>query len=213
MPTNKGTNNKSKVATEEGQYNISITGRHVQVTDAMKAYAFDKISKLDRIAPRIIDVNVVMDIQKLNHRVDIVMKYAHTMIKSTASTTDMYVSIDQAIHRLQARLKRYLTRLHEHHAKNYAIVEVPEKVYPMLDLDEINESIEQETERELKTELVPHHIVRTEKQPLKILTDGEAIMKMDLSMQPIMVFRGEEDQKIRVIYRRDDGNYGIIFPE
>src|SRR5262245_43379195 len=79
-------------------YNITVTGRHVHVTDAMKTYALEKLSKIERInASRIIDVNVIMDIQKIDHRVEIIMKYGHTLIVSKGSSTDMYASIDMAI--------------------------------------------------------------------------------------------------------------------
>ena len=77
-----------------------MTGRHVLVTDAMKDYAVDKIVKIDRFNARIIDVTVVMDIQKLEHRVDITMKVDHIFIKASASSDNMYASIDKAVDRL-----------------------------------------------------------------------------------------------------------------
>jgi putative sigma-54 modulation protein len=218
---------KFKAQALDQKYNVIVTGRHVHVTEAMKSYAVDKVSKLERIGPRIIDVNITMDIQKLNHKCDIIMKYGNTNIKSTGISTDMYVSVDIACGRLQAQLKRYLTRLHDYHAKNYAVVQVPERIWKVAefdaapsvketlepDVDEVNEAIEKETARRLKEEFVPHNIVRTENQPLRILTEDEAIMKMELLGLPLMVFRAEETKKIKVIYRREDGHYGIISPE
>lgn len=219
----KETLTRKQKSAEFGQsYNITVTGRHVHVTDAMKSYAYDKISKLERIADRIIDVTVTMDIQKLNHRVDIVMKYGHTLIVSHASSTDMYVSIDQAIEKLQKQLKKYKRRLHDHHAKGYPVVEVPVTVYSpssdhvaidAVDEVEVNHAIDKQTRHELESSLRPHKIVSVEMQSLKILTDDEAIMKMELSQSPLMVFRAEKSNKLRVIYRRDDGNYGIVQPE
>jgi putative sigma-54 modulation protein len=206
---------KQKVA-EFGQgYSISVTGRHIHVTDAMKAYAEQKVSKLEKFGNRIIDVAVTMDIQKLQHKVDIVLKYGHTLIKSSAWSTDMYVSIDQAVDKLEAQLNKYRSRLHEHHLKAYPVVEVPETVYyrglETVDEQEVNQAIEaQET---LSTSFVQHQIVSVEHQTLKILTDLEALMKMELSKASVMVFRDEATRKLKVIYRRDDGNFGIIQPE
>jgi putative sigma-54 modulation protein len=203
---------KTKAQFQDQKYNIMVTGRHVNVTEAMKAYAIDKLSKLDRIAQQIIDVNVIMDIQKLQHRVDIIMKYGHTIIKSTGITTDMYISVDQAVAKLESQLKRYMQRLHDWHAKNRKVIEVPERVYQAIDEDEANVAIEKEVAAGHAKEL-PHRILRTEKQPLKILTDQEAIMKMELSGAPCIVYRCEEDEKLKVIYRREDGHYGVISPE
>lgn len=207
------------------KYNIVVTCRHVQISEPMKAYAVDKISKLDHFASRIIDVNVIMDIQKLQQRVEIIMQYGHTFIKSTGVSNDMYVSIDLAVSRLQAQLKRYLTRLHDWRAKNHAMVEVPEQVYRVKELElateeaaeeeveAINEAIEKETKKQEAVELHPHSIVRVEQQPLRILTDDEAIMKMELTQNPCIVYRGEVDRKLKVIYRRADGDYGVVSPE
>ena len=110
---------KQKMAEFDQGYNIQVTGRHVEVTDAMKSYAQEKLSKVERFGDRIIDVTVTMDIQKLEHRVDIIMKYGHTLIKSHAATTDMYASIDQAIDKLQTQLRKYKRRLKSHHAKGH----------------------------------------------------------------------------------------------
>jgi len=206
-------NRKEKIQELERAYSITVTGRHLQVTDAMKAYAVEKFQKIERLAPRIIDVNIIMDIQKLQQTVEIIMKYGHTLIKSQASTTDMYVSIDQAIDKLDAQLKRYLSRLHDHHAKNYQVIEVPERVYEMVEVDEINAEIEYESKKRKEESLRLPQIIRTDKVPLKILTEQEAIMKMDLSQAACLVFRGEDDRKLKVIYRREDGHYGIIEPE
>jgi putative sigma-54 modulation protein len=166
----------------------------------MKQHAVERISKLERVGTRIIDIHVTMDIQKLSHRCDIMMKYGHTIIRSHAATTDMYVSIDEAVNKLDKQLRKYKKRLQEHHAKDVRAIEIPVQVHAL--------------EEEIEEEEVPvHRIVATETRRLKLLSDDEAIMRMDLSGDPLMVFRSEVSQKIRVIYRREDGNYGIIQPE
>lgn len=192
-------NRKEKMVEFEQGYNVIVTGRHVHVTDGMKQHAADRISRLERVGNRIIDVHVTMDIQKLSHRVDIQMKYGHTIIRSHAATTDMYVSIDEAVDKLNRQLKKYKKRIQEHHAKDVRAIEIPVLVYE---------------EEEMAEEEAPHHkIVATETKRLKLLTEDEAIMRMELSGDPLMVYRSEVTQKLRVIYRREDGNYGIIQPE
>ncbi|MBS0654591.1 MAG: ribosome-associated translation inhibitor RaiA [Verrucomicrobia bacterium] len=213
---------KQKMAEFEQGYNIVVSGRHVHVTEAMKAYAKDKLEKLDRFGDRIIDIIVTMDIQKLEHKVDMVLKYGHTLIKSHGSSTDMYVSIDQAVNKLQAQLVKYKSRLNQHYAKGYPIIDVPVTIYgppeeavtdEEVDLYEVNGAIEEATKQELENSFKLHTLVRVESQPLKILTKDEAIMKMELSGAPFMVYRGEENRKLEIIYRLEDGNFGIIEPE
>ena len=208
------THNKGSVATiaEQG-YNVTVTGRHVHVTNGMKEHAVDRITRLEKLGDRIIDVSVTMDIQKLDHRVEILMKYGHTVIRSHAVSTDMYVSIDKAVDKLAAQLKRYKNKLNDHHAKGHPVTAVPVSTWAVqeFDEDEINEEIELENQK--KQERVYHKAVSHETRPLKILNEGEAIMKMELSNDPFMVYRAENDNRIRVIFRRTDGNYDIIQPE
>lgn len=203
--------NKGNTTLAEQGYNVMLTGRHVHITDAMKEHAIEKISRLEKIGDRIIDVNVTMDIQKLDQRVDILMKYGHTIIRSHASSSDMYVSIDQAVDKLEKQLKRYKNKLQDYHAKGYPVVEVPVSVWALPEEEEINEQIE--TENTKKAASKYHMVVSHETKPLKVLSEEEAIMKMELSRDQFMLFRSEKDHRLKVIFRKSDGNYGIIQPE
>ena len=99
----------------DDSYRIHVTGRHVEVTDAMKNYAVEKLSKIERIMDRIIDVTIVMDTQKVDHIVEITMKAGNTRMSSSATSTDMYASIDQAIKKLEAQVLHYKSKLNDHH--------------------------------------------------------------------------------------------------
>lgn len=193
-------------------YDISITGRNVLVTDAMKNYAIEKISKIDRFHGRIIDVTVVMDIQRINHHIDIVLKFDAMKIKSTANTTDMYASIDKAVDRLEKQIRRYKNRIQEHHARGAKVIDMTVNVLqrPRHEIDEINDEIESENERRFDGPLNSHAISKTEKKPLRVLRQDEAAMRFELSGDHFLIYRSEEDMKIKVIYRRADHNYGII---
>lgn len=200
---------KEKMAEFDQGYNVLVTARHMHITDGMKQHAIDRISKLDHIGDRIIDVNVTMDIQKLSHTCEILMKYGHTAIRSHASTTDMYASIDQAVNKLKLQLKRYKRKLHDYHKKGYPVKEIPIQVVS----PHAEEEMELEEVGGADEVALPHRIVAMEVGRLKILNDDEAVMKMELSGDPVMVFRAEENRQLKVIYRRQDGNYGIIAPE
>jgi putative sigma-54 modulation protein len=195
-------------------YNVQVTGRHVKITDSMKDYAIDKISKIERFMNRIIDVTVIMDIQKLEHSVEIILRAGNLKITSQASTTDMYVSIDKAVHKLEAQVLRYKSKIQDYHAKSHAIHDMtvnvinrPQETEEDFDLDG-EESADNRSARLLR----PHPIVKQETLPLKTLTHGEAVMKMELSGDLFLIFKDEVDQKLKVIYRRKDENYGIIEP-
>jgi putative sigma-54 modulation protein len=202
---------KSKFAEEEAQgYRLNIIGRNVLVTDAMKNYAWEKMGKVERIHSHLMDMQVVMDIQHLEHTVDIVLKFEHFRIKVHAASTDMYVSIDKAIDKLQALIRRWKDRIQDHHKKKLAVVDMQVNVVnrPYDELAEFNAEIEAANKK--KQSLAPQPVIKKKTLPLKMLTTEEAIMKMELSGFEFLVFKGEEDQKLKVIYRRKDGTYGII---
>lgn len=205
--------NKPVIA--QDYYNISITGRHVMVTDAMKKHALDKLAKLERVAHHIVDVHVIMDIQKLEHRVDIVIKFSHVKIKVHAASEDMYVSIDRAVDKLQMQIRRYKERIQNHHAKGLSFVEMNVDVIaaPSSEEEEVNEDIEILNRQEMVQNYLPHEVVKSEVRLLKTLSHSEVIMKMELSQDQFLLYRSEEDNKLKLIYRREDGHYGIIQPE
>ncbi len=193
-------------------YNVQITGRHVEITDSMKDYAIEKISKIERFMNRIIDVNVIMDIQRMDHRVEIIVKAGNVKITSQASTTDMYASIDKAVAKLEAQIHRYKSKIQDHHAKGHAILDMTVNVFGRPQEAEEDFDLEEETDGQPLDRFKPHQIVKQETLPLKTLTYDEAIMKMELSGDMFLIFKDEVDQKLKVIYRREDENYGIIEP-
>lgn len=204
---------KSKFKQSLQGYEISVTGRHILVTDAMKNHAIDKVSKIERFSDRIIDASVTMDIQKLDHKVDIVLKVDHITIKASASSESMYQSVDKAVHKIQSQLLKYKNKLKAHQAKGVSVVDMHVNVYGRekeRELEETNDEISQENLRLAELQYQPHQIVKTETKPMKLLSYDEAIMKMELSGDAFMIFRSEEDNKVKVIYRREDEDFGII---
>lgn len=192
-------------------WDIQVTGRHIEVTDAMKAYAIDKVSKIERFINQIIDVSVIMDIQKLQHRVDILMNVGHFKINSHATSSDMYSAIDKVIDKLEAQLRKYKSKIQDHHAKEHARIDMKVNVVrpnEPIDEFEINDAIPQN-----ESPFQPHSIVTEETLPVKTLTFDEAMTKMELSSKDhFMLFMNEATKKLNVIYRREDGNYGVIEP-
>jgi putative sigma-54 modulation protein len=208
---------KSKAAEFiDEEYSLTINGRNVQVTDAMRDYAAQKLSKIEKYGTRIIDAVVTMDVRRFEHIVDIVVKLNQIKIKASAATDDMYASIDKAVDKVEAQLRKYKQKIQNHHAKPLEIVDMTVNVIrPSQNIvAEINDEIEAENNKAIHDEFRPHEIVSTQKVPLKYLTLDEAIMKMELSQDHFLVFRNEKDRKINVIFRREpDGDYGILLPE
>jgi putative sigma-54 modulation protein len=195
-------------------YPIQVIGRHVEITEPMKNYAIDKLKKIDRFGIRVLDVVISMDVQKLLHTADYMLNVNNTLIKVSGRSENMYASIDQAVSKLEYKLARYMRRLREHHAKHLADIDMNVNVVQRIaPIDDINDQIEEENLKKIEEDLHPHEVVNRETRSLKILNHDEAIMKMELSEDLFLIYRSEEDMKLKVLYRRKDGNYGIIEPE
>lgn len=203
-----------ETSADSKSYQVEITGRHLMVTEAMKQYALEKISKLERITKRLLNIHVIMDIQKIEHRVDLVVRFNHIKIKVQAHSEDMYNSIDRAVEKLQAQIRKYKDKLQQHQTKNLSTIDMNVNVIERSNIeDEVNEQIDERNAKELE-KAFPHTMtVKRESRPLKLLTQEEAIMKMELSHDTFLVYRSEEDQKLKVIYKRADSHFGIIEPE
>jgi len=193
-------------------YTVSVLGKNFQVTDAIRDYIWEKISRIEKVAGHIIEITVTLDTQKLEHVCSIFMNFIHFPIKVTASTDNIYSAIDKASDKAVKLIRRYKTKLQSHRAKHMSVVDIHVNVIKPLsdDLKEINDEIEEETAHRQDAELKLHEIVAKETIPLKTFTEGEALMKMEISDDPLLIYRSEEDQKMKVIYRREDLNYSLV---
>jgi putative sigma-54 modulation protein len=193
---------------------IQVLGRNVLVTPAMKQHAMEKLAKIGRFQNHILDIHVTMDIENLDHKVVLVAKFDHFKIKSEGHSSDMYASIDLAIGRMQNQLRKWKDQIQDHTKKKRSMVDIEVELLekPYSDVEEYNAEIA-EANAKRSSEFTVGKVTGKKSMKLKELNTREAIVKMELSNDDFLVYRSEEDKKLRVIYRRKDENYGIIQPE
>lgn len=211
-------NQKKKDPEGRVTYPVNVVGRHVEVTEAMKSYALEKLSKIDKYSERVLEASITMDIQKLSHSVDYVLDINNLKVKVSATTDNMYSAIDKAIDRLERQLRRYIHKIHAHHTKHdkrgIPEMELEENVIRFIDpLEDVNDQIEEENLKEVEHQFEPPEIVSQERSSLKMLTTEEALWHLDISGKNFMLFKSEEEMAIKLIYRREDGHYGVITVE
>lgn len=194
------------------QYILYVLGKHIEITDAIRSYVWEKLSKIERIADHIIDVHVVLDSQKLEKSCSILMNFIRFQIKVSVSKDNMYEAIDLAIDKVVRLIRRYKSKLQSYRNKHLSTVDIHVNVIQALrdDLSVINDEIQAESARIEEEKYKLHQVVAKDTMPLKTLTQDEAIMKMEITSDPFLIFKSEEDQKIKVIYRREDQNYGLV---
>ncbi|MCB1087449.1 MAG: ribosome-associated translation inhibitor RaiA [Verrucomicrobiae bacterium] len=179
---------------------VTVTGRHVSITEAIREYAVKKVQGLHLDYPRIIEAKVLLDVHKnYQHFAEIVLYCAdHITIEADTTSEDMYSSIDQTLSKIARRMRKYKTRmLKSHRPKGRPIRDLPEMVYAP-------EIPEEHTE-----EPVPV-IVHNEAYRIRPLFTDEAIEDMEVTERSFIVFENAKTHRICVVFRRKDGDYGMI---
>ncbi len=173
-----------------------VKGKNLEVTDALRAYAQEKVGKVEKYLDRITKTEIEMSVEKNpkisdNQVVEVTIFSSGPVIRAKESATDMYQAIDLVAGKLERQARKVKKKLidRSHHAKN-----------PLKEM-----AVEEEEELEPV-------IVKTKSFPLKPMTPEEACLQMDLVGHDFFVFVNAETEETNVVYRRKDGNYGLIEP-
>jgi putative sigma-54 modulation protein len=95
---------------------VKVTGRHVSITDAIKTYAIGKVDQLHLDYPRIIEAQVILDVEKHRHFAEIILHCNnHITIEASEETDDMYASIDGVISKVARQMRKYKTKIMRQH--------------------------------------------------------------------------------------------------
>jgi len=94
---------------------INITGHHLEVTPALRAYVTEKMQKLARHFDQVNSINVILNVEKLSQQAEATVKAGGRTLFATESATDMYASIDGLADKLDRQVRRYKDRITSHH--------------------------------------------------------------------------------------------------
>lgn len=179
---------------------IKVTGRHVSVTEAIIDYARRKIEGLHLDYPRIIEAQVILDVQKYRHFAEVILHCTnHITIDATSETSDMYASIDGATDKIAQQMRKYKTKImRQHRPRRQDVQHLDEQVYSSDGLEE--------------SESGEPTLVHTERYPVKPMFVDEAVLQLEMSSRQFVVFLNAKSEKVNVIYRRKHGDFGLIDP-
>ncbi|MCP4046527.1 MAG: ribosome-associated translation inhibitor RaiA [Gammaproteobacteria bacterium] len=102
---------------------INITGHHVDVTPALRAYTTEKMQKLARHFDQVNSIHVILNVEKLQQQAEATVNAAGRTLFATQTATDMYASIDGLVDKLDRQVRRYKDRLTNHQHVRHAPVE------------------------------------------------------------------------------------------
>jgi putative sigma-54 modulation protein len=102
---------------------INITGHHVEVTPALRAYTTEKLQKLGRHFDQVKSINVILNVEKLQQQAEATVNAAGRTIFATETAADMYASIDGLVDKLDRQVRRYKDRITDHHHVKHESIE------------------------------------------------------------------------------------------
>ena len=176
---------------------VSVTFKHLEPTDAIRSYAEEKVGKTKKYLDNPVDANVVLSVEKFRHIAEVNLMVNGLVVSATDATEDMYSSIDNVMDKIERQLRRHKERIKKHKPRVNAVEStLEETVYTA-------ESLDNEAEPE---------VIRMENFFAKPMSVEEALMQLDLLDREFFVFTNDLSNSIAVVYKRKDGNYGLIEP-
>ncbi len=175
---------------------VTVTFRHTDPIESLKSYAEEKISKIKKYIDVPLEAHIVLSVEKFRHIADVTFSLNGTRIKAVEETDDMYSAIDQVMDKVENQVKKHIGKIRRHRGDSVKAEES--------ELDEdLEESVEMSSD---------DFSIEVEEMVAKPMDPDEAAMQLMLLPQEFLVFRNAKSREINVIYRKGDGNLGLIEP-
>jgi len=178
---------------------IAVLGKNIGITDALRSYVEKRVGRLERYLQGFgkdnIDCTAVLSVERSMHVTEVTIDLGAMTMRGEERTADMYESIDGVVEKLERQIRKYKTRLQKRYQNNETIRF--ENVQP-LPVEEYNDK---------------PTLVKRKKFNLKPMSSDEAILQMELLRHNFFVYQDAETEEISVVYKRKDGNYGLIEPK
>ncbi len=190
---------------------FSVTFRHMEATDAIKEYAREKVERIKKYFPDPIMAHVVFSTERgYQHVADVNIQLHNGLaIKGRETTEDMYSSIDLVMAKIERQVRRYKEKIRGHKARA-DLSSIPVLYSVIAGEEETAAEAADAEDRGAPPAPAGANIIKSEKFPARAMSVDEAVMQMNLLGNQFLVFRNGETGQVNVVYKRDDGNYGLI---
>jgi putative sigma-54 modulation protein len=172
--------------------NVLVRGRNVEVTNALKEYVEKRVGKLSKFLDDVNEATVIMTVEGDSHKVEVTVPYNGVILRGEEATGDMYSSIDLITDKLEKQIEKYKGKLARRRSSNGQKAAVDVRAQDESDGPKV---------------------VKTKRFAIKPMPVDEAVMQMNLLGHSFFVFSNAETEQVNVVYKRKDGNYGLIEPE
>ena len=172
---------------------FEYTGRHIEVTPALRSHVEEHFKRIDHLFDgKPSKAHVVIEVERGRHRSEIILNWRKEILTATTTNSDMYQSLAQTVAKLEKQALKIKTKIiDKNHKKDKSAISAPkaEDAAP-----------------------AGRRIINARRYAVKPMSDEEAAMILDDATDSFLVFRNSSNQRVSVIYKRKDGNYGLIQP-
>lgn len=173
---------------------VLVKGKNFEISEPLRKYTEKKVAKIGKFLtaqPMLAQVTVAFE--RGLYIVDVTVQVKDLLVRGEEKTNDLYASIDGAVDKIERQIQKFKTKIHR-------------RLHP-------EEHPSETTSNAPAGEAEEPRIVRTKRFAIKPMSVDEAVMQMDLLGHDFYVFSNAETEEVNVVYRRKDGNYGLIEPE
>ncbi|MCR4397990.1 MAG: ribosome-associated translation inhibitor RaiA [Firmicutes bacterium] len=169
---------------------ITVRGKNMEVAPALRDYVEKRLGKIEKYFDYALAPQVTLSVERERHIVEVTVPINGMLLRGEEETGDMYSAVDLVLEKIEKQIEKYRTRLTRR----------PRNAGKDEESGYINSSNEP-------------RVVRVKRFAVKPMTVEEAVLQMNLLGHDFFVFRNAESEEVEVVYRRKDGNYGLIEPE
>jgi putative sigma-54 modulation protein len=175
--------------------NYEYTGRHIDVTPALRSHVENHFKRLDHLfGNNNAKAHIIIEVEKGRHRSEIIVRWRDQVLAANSTVSDMYQSLTKTIDKIEKQASRIKNKVIDRHHKAAKISAIASP------------------KEEVKPEPGKPRVINSRRYTIKPMTDEEAIIHLNADENQFLVFRDAETERISVMYKRKDGNYGLIQP-
>ena len=196
---------------------FAVTFRHMEPTEALKSYAKERMERVRKYLPDPISCHVVLSTERHNHRIDVTFQLHNGLSVAGHETTEnMYSSIDLCIAKIERQVRKYKGKLEGMKARPHHVQAMPwshsvvEEAFHGIEEGTGNGKAQIPTSDSQPMRAPDFQVVKTEKFHAQPMSVSDAIVQLNLLHEPFLVFRHDTDGRVAVVYKREDGAYGLI---
>ena len=191
---------------------IQITGRHIAVSDQLKSYIEVRVEKLDRFLDGITDVHVTLSTEKYRQIAELnVHGRGNVYLSATEASEDLKTSVTHAIEKIEGQARRHREKK-IHKKRRRSIRPEGEGTFNVIE-GEPEAGKRNEREEQADPSLAGPRVIESRRFVIKPLSVEEAVLQIDEENAEFLVFQNAANDRTNVLYRRPDGNFGLIDPE